>query len=87
MKYYIVGFDDGFGDSGFLPDSYSNREAAQACADWHNNHPAKDELQYRGYFLKVFERIAPDALQNAFVPPMTEDEYQNSLETFPSYYL
>lgn len=84
MKYYEVGYDDRYGLSCFLSESYSTREAAQAAADWHNAHPSVSAMQY-GIHLTVHERIVPDNLLDSFIPPMTDEEYERSLHEDPEY--
>lgn len=68
MKVFRVYCRDRWDIFGYV--DYSNREAAEQDVKWHMDHPTpEDEMDW--YEIKEVEIN----IQDAFVPPMSDEEY------------
>lgn len=79
MKYYQVSYADIYDGrfSGVIPGFFTSEEEAKKCAAWHDKHPM-DINDNCVYFVNEIEI---DNIIIKFVPPMTEEEYQNEWDS------
>ena len=77
MKYYLVTYLDLYypGNYGIIPIFYESKEEAEKAADWYEKHPDPDQNWLCR--VQVMNRV-----ESNFVPPMTEEEYDQYLEDY-----
>ena len=79
MKYYQICWADRYdaGYCGVIPGFFVSKEEAEKCADWHRKHPdPMMNIETR------INEIDIDNIVERFVPPMTEEEYDASVENY-----
>ena len=80
MKIYKIRFADKYGEySGSIKEIFDNVEAAEKAKDWHESHPMPDDPGILHFWI---ETINMDDVLSGFVPPMTEDSYNQLISDY-----
>lgn len=76
MKIFVVTYRREDGYSGALNYLFTNEAAAKKCAEWYEKHPQP----YAPLMTYDVDSINLDKVTHEFIPPMTEEAYNNMWE-------